>query len=106
MVSTGARGPTMGAIPENGTVIKKLPRLKTPAKALWNLHPIAATLTFAAPAAHYTDIHLLAIYNQVGMSGLHSLGSFLEVIRSEYGGVRPSKLGTNISKIRASHCIR
>ena len=35
-----------------------------------------------------------------------SLGYFVEVIRSEYGGVRPSKLGTNISKIRASHCIR
>ena len=63
MVSTGARGPTMGAIPKIRTVIKKLPRLKTPAKPLWNLHPTAATLTYTAPATHYTDIHLLANYN-------------------------------------------
>ena len=37
---------------------------------------------------------------------LWSLGYFLEVLRSEDGGMCPSKLGINISKNGASHCIR
>ena len=60
MVSTGARGPTMGAIPKIRTVIKKLPRLKTPAKPLLNLHPTAATRNL------YRSCHSLYRYPCVG----------------------------------------